>query len=122
MHGLMNNTKWRELLTIISAYPVYIQLKLVKEMDFHIDQERADWVISNLDKDHFTYVKRAITYQQIDKLKIQGQPKPKELDDEKYQELLGKIKKLIFNNIEYVDDSLVVNGYQISICTREAKP
>lgn len=122
MHGLMNNTKWRELLTIISAYPVYIQLKLVKEIDFHIDQERADWVISDLDNDHFTYVKRVITYQQIDKLKIQGQPKPKELDDEKYQELLGKIKKLIFNNIEYVDDSLVVNGYQISICTREAKP
>ena len=42
MHGLMNNTKWRELLTLISGYPVYIQLKLVKDTDFHIDVERAD--------------------------------------------------------------------------------
>ena len=111
MHGLMNNTKWRELLKIISTFPVYIQLKLVKDVDFHIDQERADWVISNIEHDQFTYVKRAIKYQQIDKIKIQSQPRPKVLDEEKYQELVREVSKLIGANIQPLQDPIIVNGY-----------
>ena len=119
MHGLMNNTKWRELLTIISAYPVYIQLKIVNDMDFHIDQERADWAISNIDKDQFTYIKRTIKYHQIDKLKIKNQPRPKELTAGKHEELFFRIKRLITDNIQSSQDSLIVSGYQTSNSSRK---
>lgn len=112
MHGLMNNTKWRELLTLISGYPVYIQLKLVKDTDFHIDVERADWVISSIEKDHFTYVKRTLTYQQIDKLKIKIHPTPKELMDDTHQQLMTDVGRLMCNNIQHLQDCIIVNGYQ----------
>lgn len=119
MHGLMNNTKWRELLTIISAYPVYIQLKIVNDMDFHIDQERADWAISNIDRNQSTYVKRTIKYHQIDKLKIKNQPRPKELTTGKHEELFFRIKRLITDNIQSSQDSLIVSGYQTSNSSRK---
>lgn len=114
MHGLMNNTKWRELLTLISGYPIYIQLKLVKDADFHIDVERADLVVSNVENDQFTYVKRTLKYLQIDKLKIQNHPAPLELKDSTHQTLIRDVSRLMGNNIQHLQDSIIINGFQLT--------
>lgn len=35
MHGLMSNTKWRKVLTVLAKYPVYLQLKRLQDETFH---------------------------------------------------------------------------------------
>lgn len=111
MHGMMNNTKWREVLCLLAGYPVYIQLKRRRDADFHIDYERADRVISAIEAAHFTYIHCQIAYHELDQLKIYAQPRPDILDEAGYRDLLAHIGALIPNNLQSVPEALLVRGY-----------
>ncbi len=89
MHGLMNNTKWRELLALLSSYQIYVQLKCVGD-DFPLDVERADWIISNIEET--TFVSRKLQYCEIDRLKIVTDCLPPGASQEQVESLFKNIR------------------------------
>ncbi|ABI38836.1 conserved hypothetical protein [Shewanella sp. MR-4] len=66
----MNNTKWRECLSILAALRVYLQLHLVGDADFPMDYEAAHQVISQIDTRDFVFVRKTISYKDIAALRI----------------------------------------------------
>uniref|UniRef100_Q0HVM3 Uncharacterized protein n=1 Tax=Shewanella sp. (strain MR-7) TaxID=60481 RepID=Q0HVM3_SHESR len=66
----MNNTKWRECLSILAAHRVYLQLRLVGDVDFPMDYEAAHRVISQIDTRDFVFVRKHIPYKDIAALRI----------------------------------------------------
>jgi len=47
----MNNTKWRECISLLASHCVYLQLRLVGEADFPLDYEVSNEVISQIQAD-----------------------------------------------------------------------
>lgn len=66
----MNNTKWRECLSILAAHRVYLQLRLVGDADFPMDYEAAHRVISQIDTRDFVFVRKTISYKDIAALRV----------------------------------------------------
>lgn len=114
MHGLMNNTKWRELLSLLSQNQVYIQLKLVGDDDFPMDIEQSNLVISKISASSFIFVRKAFEYKKISQIKIitNRLPKHHAQVEQSYLELLmNQIKRIISNELLMVEDGVILNGY-----------
>ncbi len=111
MHGLMNNTKWRELLTLLSSYQIYIQLKCVDDDDFPLDVERPDWIISNIEDSTFVFVRRKFQYHEIDKIKIITDSLPLGASRDQFESLFENIRAITNNELVPIEDGVILNGY-----------
>ncbi|UTZ24297.1 hypothetical protein [Vibrio campbellii] len=114
MHGLMNNTKWRELLSLLSQNQVYIQLKLVGDDDFPIDTEQSNLVIRAIGPSSFIFVRKEFEYKQISQLKIITNQLPKshsQVEQGSFASLISQIKRITINELLMVEDGIILNGY-----------
>ncbi len=113
MHGLMCNTKWREIFTLLSEYQIYVQLKLLGDDDFPLDIEQSDLVIHDVGVTSVVFVRKECTYSQIAQLKIitNQLPKKSEVGDNIFESLRERIKAITRNELIHVDDGLVLRGY-----------
>ncbi|QXO18540.1 hypothetical protein [Vibrio ostreae] len=114
MHGLMNNTKWRELLSMLSKNQVYIQLKLVGDDDFPIDTEQSNLVIRALGPSSFIFVRKELEYKQISQLKIIVNQLPKshsQVEKSYFTSLISQIKRITINELLVVENGLILNAY-----------
>ncbi|MFV0595285.1 hypothetical protein [Shewanella sp.] len=66
----MNNTKWRECLSILASHRVYLQLRLVGEADFPLDYEVAHQALCKIAPQNFVFVSKTIPYKDIAALRI----------------------------------------------------
>ena len=66
----MNNTKWRECMTLLASRPVYLQLQLVGEEDFPLDYEASNQVLSEIMATDCLFVQRRISYKSIYAIRI----------------------------------------------------
>lgn len=119
MHGLMSNTKWRKVLTVLAKYPVYLQLKRLQDEDFPLDVERTDLILSELGATHFTYVRCSVSYNEIDKLKVKRPARisawgANEMTD-LFSELSTELKTLGQLPCQFGTDTLVLFGYQQNV-------
>ena len=114
MHGLMSNTKWRELLSLLNKDQVYIQVKLVGDDDFPIDIEQSNLVIGAIGQSSFIFVRKKFYYKQISQLKIITNQLPtnhSKADQSAFASLISQIRCITINELLVVEDGVILNGY-----------
>ncbi len=118
----MNNTKWRECLSILAAHRVYLQLRLVADADFPMDHEAAHRVISQIDSRDFVFVRKTIPYKDIAALRIVKDTFPAaethnlnqasaRLFTVELAELRGKLMQLGQLPLTEDDESILITAY-----------
>lgn len=70
MYGLMNNSKWKEMITMIGMASLHIQLRLLGDQDYPMDYELSNLVISDIRQSSFVYVNKEIKYNDIAGLRL----------------------------------------------------
>ena len=108
----MNNTKWRECISLLASHSVYLQLRLVGEADFPLDYEVSNEVISQIQAKDCVFVRRVIDYKSIAAIrivKIHLPPSAKQMDMmSKLKQELSQLGQLpIIENTEFI----TINGY-----------
>lgn len=118
----MNNTKWRECLSILAAHRVYLQLRLVGDADFPLDYEAAYRVISQIETRDFVFVRKTIPYKDIAALRIVKDTFPAAethnlnqasatLFTAELAELRGKLMQLGQLPLTEDDESILITAY-----------
>lgn len=110
----MNNTKWRECLSVLASHCVYLQLRLLDEADFPLDCEVSNEVIAQIQTTDCVFVKRVIAYKSIAALRIIKTDLPPSANALQ-MDLMTKLKQALsqLGQLPLTEDSefITINGY-----------
>jgi len=116
----MNNTKWRECMTLLASCPVYLQLQLVGEEDFPLDYEASNQVLSEIMATACLFVQRRIRYKSINAIRIAKTVFPAGLADDNVFLLAElKIRLQQLGQLPLIEDDqfIVIHGYHdLMVC------
>lgn len=110
----MNNTKWRECISLLASHCIYLQLRLVGEADFPLDYEVSNEVISQIQAKDCVFVRRVIAYKSITALRIiktDLPPSARALQTDMMSKLKQALSQL--GQLPLTEDSefITINGY-----------
>lgn len=112
----MNNTKWRECMSLLAAHCVYLQLRLVGEADFPLDYEVSDEVISQIQAKDCVFVRRVIGYKSIAAIRIiktDLPPSARALQTDMMSKLKQELSLLGQLPITEDTEFITINGYYL---------
>lgn len=120
MNSMMNNTKWRECMTLLACRSVYLQLQLVGEEDFPLDYEASNQVLSEIMATDCLFVQRRISYKSIYAIRIAKTVFPSGLTDTNLfllTELKIRLQQLGQLPLTEDDKFIFIHGYHdLMIC------
>ncbi|MBP7664702.1 MAG: hypothetical protein KA770_12815 [Shewanella sp.] len=120
MSSMMNNTKWRECMTLLASRPVYLQLQLVGEEDFPLDYEASNQVLSEIMATDCLFVQRCIRYKSINAIRIAKTVFPAGFADDNVFLLAElKIRLQQLGQLPLIEDDqfIVIHGYHdLMVC------
>ncbi|GGN17941.1 hypothetical protein GCM10007984_16080 [Shewanella putrefaciens] len=114
MNPIMNNTKWRECITLLASHGVYLQLQLVGEADFPLDYEASNQVLSDIKTADCLFVQRRISYKSIYAIRIAKTLFPTGLPDANVSsltELKIQLAQLGLLPLSEDDEFIFIHGY-----------
>ena len=110
----MNNTKWRECISLLAAHSVYLQLRLVGEADFPLDYEASNSVLSHINDEDCVFVRTSIRYKAISAIRIAKTIFPDSLipaNFDRLASLRADLKRLGQLPLTEDDKFIVIEGY-----------